>query len=145
MKQKIILKRKTDAPIFKSVAKGLYPNAVLKATVKEIDRPNVLRLHFQLFAHAVLEKVPISMQLSLDKSNIDADLENGELGFPSCNHALEFYVEVDNNGVYVTGDHGKYWLTHQDRVTLPNGLGEINLSNWEFMTNEEIESLEWKQ
>ncbi len=144
MKQKNYLKRSDNTPTFKSVEKGLYPNAVLKITEWKYKKGEYLILNFQLYAHSPLEETPIKFRVAFDKSNIPEIFEGEnilDVGVPTVTHATENYIDFDEDGVYLTNEYGKMWFILQSRITLPNGLGEINLSNWRFMTDEEINAL----
>lgn len=144
MKQRIYLKRKAGS-VFKSIQKGLYPNAIIKIENHKYEKGEYLILNFQLLAHLPLEETNIKFQLVFDRTNIPEVIEGEnilDVGHPNLSHLLDNYLDFDEDDYYLTGEYGKMWLLLQKRITVPNGLGETNLSqNWELMTDEEIDAL----
>lgn len=144
MKQKIYLKRQSTAPIFKH-NKGLYPNAILKIERITHEFGKELELNFTLYAHDPLEKTLINLRIVFDgtlNKEVYIDEVLTDIGHPDYDNAVDTYIDIDELGVYLTAEYGKLWFLHQERVILPNDLGETKLfTGWEFMNETEIAAL----
>jgi len=147
MKKKMYLKRSENAPEFMDNHLGLYPNLILKGVLKENNPGKILHVKFEAYAHNPLRRVShldvnfvFNTHNILDKMNED-NTAYIDVGVPNESHARDNYIDIDDNGVYITNPYAEAWFRNQNRVHIPNGIGENNFIKFEFMTNEEIETL----
>lgn len=141
MKTLIELERLPNSPKFKDERGGEYHQPVIRLYRNEHDIDNYLTLNFGFFLKESSTVPVFQIPLTFDKNKTPQVLnpEGGflELGKPNYTDLLKDYLEFGTDGrVYLINPEGMYWFLNTTLCNVPNSLGEVNLSNWKFKTQD---------
>lgn len=143
MLKPIKLQRKAGVPVFIDERGGKYPTPTIEVRkVKDHELSENMALVFGLYASPESTKPSLSLVKHFNGRSVvvDTDKETGkvlEWGYPNYNYTIDELIEFDKKGVpLLKSVEGIAWLTNTPHLNFPNSLGETNLSNWEFVSDD---------